>query len=40
LEAAVADRLSFRRFVGLSLHDRTPITAHCGGFGRNSPRTG
>src|SRR5580692_4294292 len=24
LEAAVADRLSFRRFVGLSLHDRTP----------------
>jgi IS5 family transposase len=24
LEAAIADRLSFRRFVGLSLHDRTP----------------
>ncbi|MBR1130352.1 IS5 family transposase [Bradyrhizobium iriomotense] len=24
LEAAVADRLSFRRFVGLSLHDPTP----------------
>lgn len=24
LEAAVADRLSFRRFVGLSLHDQTP----------------
>jgi transposase, IS5 family len=24
LEGAIADRLSFRRFVGLSLHDRTP----------------
>jgi transposase, IS5 family len=24
LEAAIADRLSFRRFVGLSLHDQTP----------------
>lgn len=24
LEAAIADRLSFRRFIGLSLHDRTP----------------
>jgi IS5 family transposase len=24
LEEAIADRLSFRRFVGLSLHDRTP----------------
>ena len=24
LEAAIADRLSFRRFVGLSLHDRVP----------------
>lgn len=24
LESAIADRLSFRRFVGLSLHDRTP----------------
>jgi len=24
LEAAIADRLSFRRFVGLSLHDHTP----------------
>ena len=24
LEAAIADRLSFRRFTGLSLHDRTP----------------
>jgi transposase, IS5 family len=24
LEAAIADRLSFRRVVGLSLHDQTP----------------
>src|SRR5262245_44002141 len=24
LEAAIADRISFRRFTGLSLHDRTP----------------
>lgn len=28
LEAAVADRLSFRRFVGLSLHDRDPGSQH------------
>lgn len=27
LEKAIADRISFRRFVGLSLHDRTPD--HC-----------
>ncbi|MCA1510403.1 transposase [Bradyrhizobium sp. NBAIM01] len=40
LEAAVADRLSFRRFVGLSLHDATPDHSSSGGSGRKSRSTG
>lgn len=40
LETAIADRISFRRFVGLSLHDRTPDHATLWRFRQELARDG